>query len=398
MHDPSTHVASGESSADGGPGRNAADDARREILLTSMIGVGILGALVVLGVFRAAPRELTAIGVGVLLALALDPVLRATQRRFHCSRVVGTIIVGSIFAIVLGGVVLILGPQAADQASQFTDELPATVEEFYSWPIIGEPLEDADAVGKVERFVDELPSKVDADSISDVAGRVLGGLGAALLVLVTAIAVLLDGEALVARVRRAVPPRHQERADDVGRIVYRSIARYFAGSVGVAVLNGAVILTAGLILGIPLAPLAGVWAAITNLIPQIGGFLGGSFFVLLAVTQGALPGLIALVIFLAYQQFENNVVQPTVIGRAVNLTPPTTMLAALIGGAAAGVPGALVATPLIGAVKSVWMDTHGHPDSEAADDERAERAERAGSDHEDAGRLRTLVERLNPWS
>ncbi len=137
------------------------------------------------------------------------------------------------------------------------------------------------------------------------------------------------------------------------------MARYFAGSVAVAVLNGTVILTAGLLLGIPLAPLAAVWAAITNLIPQIGGFLGGSFFILLALTQGALPGLIALVVFLAYQQLENNVIQPTVIGRAINLTPPTTMLAALVGGAAAGVPGALVAAPLIGAAKSVWLDTHG---------------------------------------
>lgn len=335
-----------------------------------MIGVGVLVALVVLAVFHAAPQQLTLIGVGVVLALALDPVVAATRRRFHCSRIVGTLIVGSIATVVLAGVVLILGPQAADQASAFADELPATVEEFYSWPLIGERLEDADAVGRVQQFVDELPAQVDADSIADVAGRVAGGVAAALLVLVTAIAVLLDGDALVARVRRATPPQHQERADEIGRIVYRSIARYFAGSVGVALLNGTVILTAGLILGVPLAPLAGVWAAITNLIPQIGGFLGGSFFVLLAVTQGALPGLIALVVFLAYQQLENNVIQPTVIGRAVNLTPPTTMLAALIGGAAAGVPGALVATPLIGAVKSVWMDTHGQgPDSDDEADE-----------------------------
>ena len=61
-------------------------------------------------------------------------------------------------------------------------------------------------------------------------------------------------------------------------------------------------------------------------------------------------------IFLGYQQLENHVIQPTVIGRAVHLTPPTTMLAAVIGGAAAGVPGALVATPLVGAAKSVWLD------------------------------------------
>jgi predicted PurR-regulated permease PerM len=44
-----------------------------------------------------------------------------------------------------------------------------------------------------------------------------------------------------------------------------------------------------------------------------------------------------------------------IVGQAVNVTPPTTMLAALIGGAAAGVPGALVATPLVGAVKQLYM-------------------------------------------
>ncbi len=381
MQDRSADVATGEDEP-------AATRLGGEVLVVATIGVGALVALGVLAVFRSAPRELTAVGVGVLLALALDPVLRATQRRFHCSRAVGSLIVGAVFAVALGGIVFVLAPQAADQAGQFADELPATVEELYGWPVVGSRLESADAVGAVEQFVDELPSRIDADSIERTAGRVLGGIGAALLVLITAVAVLLDGEALVARVRRAVPPEHRERADEIGRIVYRSLAKYFAGSVGVALLNGSVILTAGLILGLPLAPLAAVWAAITNLIPQIGGFLGGSFFVLLATTQGALPGAIALVIFLAYQQFENNVIQPTVIGRAIDLTPPTTMLAALIGGAAAGVPGALVATPLVGAVKSVWLDAHG---SGATDDDADD------GDRESGGRtsaLRRLIGRL----
>ena len=50
---------------------------------------------------------------------------------------------------------------------------------------------------------------------------------------------------------------------------------------------------------------------------------------------------------------------PAIVGTAVNLTPPTTMLAALVGGAAAGVPGALVATPLIGAAKALYLDRQG---------------------------------------
>jgi predicted PurR-regulated permease PerM len=189
---------------------------------------------------------------------------------------------------------------------------------------------------------------------------------AVLIALITAIAVLLDGESIVQRIRRTIPDAHQERADRIGGIVYRSVARYFAGSISVALLNGTVVFVVALILGVPLAPLAGIWAAVTNLIPQIGGFLGGSLFVVLATTEGALPGLIALVVFLAYQQLANNVSQPPVIGKAINLTPPTTMLAALIGGAAAGVPGALVATPLLGAAKSVWLDVHRTGDEDDA--------------------------------
>ena len=323
-----------------------------------MVAGGILLAIAVLGFVRTTQWVLTPLLLGILFGLALDPVAAIVRERLRCSRAVAALLIAVVLTLVFGAIVLLLGPRAVAQAGAFAEELPATVEEFYSWPVIGERLEEWGAVERVEDFVEELPGKFDTDTISQWADRLLGGLSATLLVLVTTIAILLDGDALVRRGRRLVPPSRRERADDVGRIVYRSIARYFAGSITVALLNGTVIMTSGLVLGIPLAPLAGIWASITNLIPQIGGFLGGSFFVLLAFSTSPLKGVIALVIFLSYQQLENHIIQPTIIGRAVHLTPPTTMLAALIGGAAAGVPGALVATPLIGAAKSVWLDVY----------------------------------------
>jgi predicted PurR-regulated permease PerM len=111
----------------------------------------------------------------------------------------------------------------------------------------------------------------------------------------------------------------------------------------------------GLILGVPLIVLAAIWVMITNLIPQIGGFLGGSVFVVLALTEGALTGALAGVAFVAYMSAENYFIAPAIVGKAVNLSPPTTMIAAIIGGTAAGVPGALVATPLVGSVKAIFV-------------------------------------------
>src|SRR3546814_12505373 len=94
---------------------------------------------------------------------------------------------------------------------------------------------------------------------------------------------------------------------------------------------------------------------LTNFIPQIGGVLGGSFFVLLALTDGPLTAVIAGGIFLAYQQFENNVLQPAIVGSDVHLTPPTTMIAAIIGGAAAGVTGAMATTPPLSPAQAVYL-------------------------------------------
>jgi predicted PurR-regulated permease PerM len=50
------------------------------------------------------------------------------------------------------------------------------------------------------------------------------------------------------------------------------------------------------------------------------------------------------------------VLQPLIVGKAVKLSPPATMIAALVGVSAMGVVGALVAVPVVGAVKAVYVE------------------------------------------
>jgi predicted PurR-regulated permease PerM len=176
------------------------------------------------------------------------------------------------------------------------------------------------------------------------------------MVVVVGLAVLVDGDRLVGRMRAALPPSAEAAAVRVGRTFYRTLGAYFAGSLLVASLAAIFILAVGLAFQVPLAPAAALWMLVVNLIPQIGGLLGGGFFVILALTQGLETGLACLVLYLIYMNLENHVIQPWIVGQAVDLSPPATMLAALVGGAAAGIPGALVATPLAGATKSLYME------------------------------------------
>lgn len=338
---------------------------RLELVIDVRVAIGVAVALLagyaLFAVVRDASAMLTRLAIGLVLALALDGLVNHLQQRFRLSRLRAVLLVTTgLFALAVA-VVVALGPPAVSQARDLATNLPKTMRELYKLPLVGGFLERAHLATKVDRYVAQLPATVSTQGVANAAKTLLGGMVSVIIVIVTTIAILLDGERLVALFRRAIPPSRRDQADRVGRIFHGVVGRYFGGSITVAVLMGLYVLTISLIFGVPLAPLAAVWAMITDLIPQVGGLLGGAFLVILALTAGPGTAVIVLLLFVIYMNVENHVIQPAIIGNAVNLSPPTTMLAALIGGAAAGIPGALVATPLVGAVKQYYFSTR-HPD------------------------------------
>lgn len=197
----------------------------------------------------------------------------------------------------------------------------------------------------------------------DATNSLVGNVLALIVVPAVTFAVLVDGETLIARIRSLIPEPRRERADRFGRLMYGTFGNYFGGSVTVAAMSGMWTLTIALIFDVPLAPIAAIWTMGTNVIPQIGGFLGGAFLTVLALSVSVPAAIAVCVLFVIYMNFENNVLQPAIIGNAVNLSPPVSMLAVLIGGAAAGIPGALIATPLVGSAKRIYFEIRGSTDS-----------------------------------
>jgi predicted PurR-regulated permease PerM len=63
--------------------------------------------------------------------------------------------------------------------------------------------------------------------------------------------------------------------------------------------------------------------------------------------------VIVIVFFIAYQQFENRVLQPLVYGRTVRLSPLAVLCAVLVGAQLAGILGALLAIPIAGSLIAI---------------------------------------------
>jgi predicted PurR-regulated permease PerM len=161
-----------------------------------------------------------------------------------------------------------------------------------------------------------------------------------------------------------------ERAATVTRIgseVSRSVTGYMLGNLLTSIIAGTVVFVTLLTLGVPFPLLWGLWVALVDFLPMIGGALAGIPTVLFALGHGLTAGIVTAVVFLVYTQVENHVLNPVVMSRTVKINPLLVLMAVLIGaelgnlvgGLFGGFVAALLAIPVGGAlqvlVREAWQ-------------------------------------------
>ncbi len=165
------------------------------------------------------------------------------------------------------------------------------------------------------------------------------------LALVVAFFLLWDGRALVRSVFDLLPASWQPTARTLSDILSSVVAAYFRGQVLVGAVFGLIIGLSMFALGLPDAALLGFLAGLFEMIPTVGPILASAAPVLLSLTLPE-PHLVwVLVVLVAAQQLESNVLVPRISGAIVGLHPLTVILAVFAGFSVGGLVGALLAVP-----------------------------------------------------
>lgn len=318
-------------------------------------GVASIALVAVWGAIRSASSVVMIIVMALFLAMALDPVVVTVSRWLRLGRGPTTAIILAIGLVLTGVFIGVAGPQLVTESGNLERELPATIESFNDVPLVGHLLAGLDLSDRLNELLAALPDRVDSSGsqVGSVLRAASYDIGVVLLAGVLLAGALLEGPRLIGDIRRSIPARRRDRADDVGRTVYAVLARYFAGSLLVALLNGVWVASFALAAGVPLSPVLGVWSAVTCLIPQLGGLLGFVVVFVVSLTAGVVPTLVMSVAFLAFLLLNNHLLNPMIVGHSVSLSAPVTMIAAIAGFSVAGIVGALVAVPTFGAIKAV---------------------------------------------
>jgi len=80
---------------------------------------------------------------------------------------------------------------------------------------------------------------------------------------------------------------------------------------------------------------------------------GALVAVFAAFLHNSTAGVVAVIFFIVYQQFENSVLQPAVMSRTVRVSALVVILSVLLGVELFGIVGALLAIPVAGSVQIV---------------------------------------------
>jgi len=181
---------------------------------------------------------------------------------------------------------------------------------------------------------------------------------------------LASGRRIWTWLLRLLPRRAHDGVDEAARASWVTLSQYVRATLLVALIDGVGIGVGAAVLGVPLAVPIGVLVFLGAFIPIVGALLTGILAVLVAlVAEGPFIALLMLGVVILVQQLESHVLQPFLLGRAVNVHPLAVILSIAAGATLAGIVGALFAVP-VAAVANTFVSTlaaRGRASDEAAD-------------------------------
>jgi predicted PurR-regulated permease PerM len=155
--------------------------------------------------------------------------------------------------------------------------------------------------------------------------------------------------------RRALALQSPDRADRIDRILThmsKAVSGYVTGALLVALIAGTSTFIVLTILGVPFAAPLAVVAGLFSLIPLVGATIAAVLIGIVTLFSDFPTDTILWAVWaIAYQQIENNLVQPQVQKRTVNVNGFIVLVSVLFGSALLGVLGALLAIPIAASIQ-----------------------------------------------
>ncbi len=301
-------------------------------------------------------QVLIPIVVGVLLAALLMPFQLLLNRRLRFPRHVAaaTTIVGLI--AVVGGTIYFAGRSIAQGVSDVAQSLQTVLDRAEKWLAIGPLGIDEDQLqglfSQGRSWLTDNTSSLSSGALNATSsvGSVLVG---AFLAVIVALFLLAEGDRISSFMLMVLHDPTRTKVRETIRRAWVTLGSWARTQVVVSAADAIGIGIGAWALQLPFVVPMVVITFLLCFIPLFGAFLSGAMFALVGLLFGGpIAALIMIGVVILVQQMESNVLQPLLMGKAVNLHPLVVLLGVTTGTYLLGLTGALLTVPILAATNA----------------------------------------------
>ena len=299
----------------------------------------------------------------VLLALIFCTVLWPPVRWLRNHKVPAALAVILVLVGFFGAIIALfsaMAPTVRTQGQQLYEQAQQGVQVILDWidQRVESELIDAQQIQDAIQQV----TNVIRGQASNIASGVFSGIGAVasfgttlVLTLILSFFFLKDGDRFLPWLRKYTGVRAGWHLTEVLMRSWNTLAGFIRTQAIVSMVDAVFIGVGLLLLGVPLWPVLAVITFFAGFIPIVGAFTAGALAVIIAlVSNGFWNAVFVLILIIAVQQIEGNVLQPILQSRAMGLHAAIVLLSVALGGTMFGIVGAFLAVP-VAAVLAVWF-------------------------------------------
>jgi predicted PurR-regulated permease PerM len=314
-------------------------------------GVALVAGLLFVGL--RAINVLLLVFIAVILASGLQPFIAWIRGHLSLGRGPTILLVYGVFLAAVIGMAVVIVPGALTQFERVTASLPPFFDRAREW---AGTLRPSGLASSLTALIDAAARTLRPSNADPAPGQAVQlGLTVAetittVLTLLTVVYFWLTEHARLQRYALAfVPQPRRKRARDVWNAAETRLGMWVRGQLILMGTIGIGTAVAYTLLGVPAGILLGLIAALAEAIPIVGPLLGAIPAVLVAATVSPELALAVAGVYLVLQLIEGNVLVPLVMRNTTGISPFLVILSVLVGGAAGGFIGALLAVPIAAA-------------------------------------------------
>jgi predicted PurR-regulated permease PerM len=313
--------------------------------------------------------------VALVLVGTLDPMVAWLERR-GLGRGRSLALICIAIALVVAGALAATVPALVSQLQHIVEDLPHDRDRLVG---LLDGFQAGEPFARALRSAPLDPVVLRAgNGLLGYSQDVIAGIGYGITTVFLAIYLLADPRQAKTMLYSAVPRRYHVKLARILRELRVIVGGYMRGQLITSLAIGVFTFALMTILGVDDALAIAVFAALTDVIPFVGGYLASAPAALAVFGRGTVTIVVVVALMVLYQEFESRVLVPRVYGRTLRMSPATVLVALLIGGTLMGMIGALLALPIAAAVRlllrelRVEMPGEPHDSGIRETDERAE--------------------------